>query len=240
MRRLKVCFRQTQEILRSHWLRLISAILLILASSNVVLAKADARAGSDCYRILASCELALNMRANIEKEVENVDKLETVVVTQKVSYVVAFWGTLKTDTNTNEFIDQAAATLADARGWIKAGYDFRRVDTGGSFTLVLSEPQILNTIPGCDSNWSCRSGRNVIINEDRWREASAAWNAAGGSLRDYRHMVINHETGHWLGHGHYGCSNGVNNVAPVMQQQSIDLQGCKFNPWPLQFEVDAL
>ena len=46
---------------------------------------------------------------------------------------------------------------------------------------------------------------NVVINNDRWVFASSSWNAGGGSLRDYRHMVVNHEVGHWLGHGHLFC-----------------------------------
>ena len=37
-------------------------------------------------------------------------------------------------------------------------------------------------------------------------------------------MVINHETGHWLGLGHSFCS-GPGQLAPVMQQQSIDVTG---------------
>lgn len=79
----------------------------------------------------------------------------------------------------------------------------------------------------------------MIINEDRWLGATPAWNDAGGSLRDYRHMVINHETGHWLGFSHSYCG-GPGQLAPVMQQQSISLQGCKFNPWPLTSEIADL
>ena len=67
----------------------------------------------------------------------------------------------------------------------------------------------------CSAQWSCRVGRYVIINQTRWRNASPAWNAAGPALRDYRHMVVNHETGHWLGHGHQSCP-GPGRMAPVM------------------------
>jgi hypothetical protein len=86
--------------------------------------------------------------------------------------------------------------------------------------------------------WSCRSGDNVVINEDRWLGASPSWNEAGARLRDYRHMVVNHETGHWLGYGHSACrSPGA--PAAVMQQQSMSLQGCAANPWPLPAERSA-
>jgi hypothetical protein len=93
-------------------------------------------------------------------------------------------------------------------------------------------------VPGfssaCSATWSCRVGRYVIINQTRWATASPAWNAAGRSLRDYRHLVVNHETGHWLGHGHRQCSG--RGLAPVMMQQSKGTGGCSFNPWPLPSE----
>ena len=45
---------------------------------------------------------------------------------------------------------------------------------------------------------------------------------------------MNHETGHWLGHGHRGlCRAGP---APVMMQQSKGTGACSFNPWPLPSE----
>ena len=88
----------------------------------------------------------------------------------------------------------------------------------------------------CSAMWSCRVGRYVIINQDRWLHASPAWNAAHLALRDYRHMVVNHETGHWLGLHHVGCP-GPGRLAPVMMQQSKGLDGCRFNPFPTQHEI---
>lgn len=139
--------------------------------------------------------------------------------------------------NFNEFRSQANATLNDQRGWARMGIAFQEVPSGGTFTLVLSEANQLPTFsPGCAVEYSCRAGRYVIINQDRWLGATPSWNQAGGSLRDYRHMVVNHETGHWLGHDHASCG-GAGQPAPVMQQQSISLQGCSFNPWPLASEL---
>lgn len=139
--------------------------------------------------------------------------------------------------NMAEFRAQANATLNDGRGWARLGVIFQEVQSGGTFTLALSEAsQMTSFSSGCGVDYSCRAGRYVIINQDRWLGATPSWNNAGGSLRDYRHMVINHETGHWLGHDHANCS-GAGQPAQVMQQQSIDLQGCAFNPWPTVSEL---
>ena len=136
-----------------------------------------------------------------------------------------------------EFRTLAQATYDDARGWRSAGIQFRRVARGGAFTLVLARAGAVPSFSsGCSSQWSCRVGRYVVINQDRWLGASPAWNAANGSLRDYRHMVVNHETGHWLGLGHASCPGG-GRPAPVMMQQSKGLNGCRFNPFPTEREV---
>lgn len=139
----------------------------------------------------------------------------------------------------DDFKKQANETLNDLRGWARMGVVFQEVPANGQFTLVLSEAgQVPSFSSGCDALYSCRAGRYVIINQDRWQGATTPWNAGGGSLRDYRHMVINHETGHWLGHGHKSCS-APGQAAAVMQQQSINLQGCTFNAWPLASELWA-
>ena len=140
----------------------------------------------------------------------------------------------------DEFATQVNQTLNSPQGWSRLGIRFVRVESGGQFTVWLSEAaQVPSFSPaGCDAIVSCTVGNNVIINETRWINGADSWNAAGGSLRDYRHMVVNHETGHWLGHGHEYCS-GAGQPASVMQQQTIDMQGCAPNPWPLQHELYA-
>ena len=155
---------------------------------------------------------------------------------RSVTYVVATKGTVTADFN--EFKAQVAETLNSPLGWSRLGVRFDRVESDGQFTVWLSEAsQVPSFSPGgCDAIVSCTVGNNVIINETRWINGSDAWNAAGGSLRDYRHMVLNHETGHWLGHGHQFCS-GAGQQAAVMQQQTINMQGCKPNSWPLPSEM---
>ena len=156
-------------------------------------------------------------------------------ITKIINYSVSSKGVIKA--SVSEFKQQANSTLNDGRGWSRLGVRFQEVANGGSFTLILSEAEQLPVFSiGCSVDYSCNVGDNVIINQDRWLGATTSWNNSGGSLRDYRHMVINHETGHWLGHGHSDCE-GSGSMAPVMQQQSISLQGCLFNPWPTSNEL---
>jgi len=143
--------------------------------------------------------------------------------------------------NLSSFAAKAASTLADSRSWAGSGrVSFSEVKSGCSFTLWLSAAsQVPSFSSGCSSSWSCRAGSNVIINADRWNGGTTAWNSAGGNINDYRSMVINHEVGHFIGFGHASCG-GSGQPAPLMQQQSISLQGCKFNPWPTASELDRV
>ncbi|MDR1970099.1 MAG: DUF3152 domain-containing protein [Candidatus Nomurabacteria bacterium] len=157
---------------------------------------------------------------------------------KRVTYSVAKKG--NPSASLSEFRVLAAETFNDARGWVRAGVYFQEVSSGGDFTLWLSEASLVPSFSPsiCSKTYSCSIGRNVIINDTRWRNASDAWNAAGGSLRNYRHMVVNHEVGHFLGHrDNQPVCGGPGQLAPLMQQQSISLRGCTFNPWPLNVEL---
>lgn len=158
--------------------------------------------------------------------------------TREISYTIASKGT--TTTNLDEFAAQVNQTLNNPEGWSRLGVRFVEVDSDGQFVVWLSEAaQVPSFAPGgCDAIVSCTVGNNVIINETRWVNGSDAWNAASGTLRDYQHMVLNHEAGHWLGHGHEYCS-APGAPAAVMQQQTLDMQGCSPNPWPLAHEIFA-
>lgn len=158
-----------------------------------------------------------------------------VPVRREVTYRVETRGRITADLAT--FRRQVQQTYDDPRGWRSAGVSFRRVARGGTFTVVLAEASKVPTFSSeCSATWSCRVGRYVIINQTRWLHASPAWNRAHQSRRSYRSMVVNHETGHWLGHGHASCP-GRGRLAPVMMQQSKGLNGCRFNPWPLPGEL---
>jgi hypothetical protein len=151
------------------------------------------------------------------------------------TYEVRTRGTVYADVNV--FRRVAAQTLNDRRGWSLGGsIRYREVSSGGTFTLWLAAPSELPKFSSvCDSEYSCRVGRNVIINDERWRTGTPAW----PDVAEYRHYVINHELGHWLGRGHATCP-GRGQLAPVMQQQSIGLGGCVTNPGPVASEKQAV
>lgn len=158
-------------------------------------------------------------------------------VRRTVTYRVVTKGKISSSVST--FRKQAAETYADPRGWRGMGVAFKEVKKGGDFTLVLAQAtKVPSYSSACSSAYSCRVGRYVIINQTRWQKATPAWNAKKGSSRNYRHMVVNHETGHWFGRGHVRCS-GKGSLAPVMQQQSKGLGGCKINPWPKSNELHS-
>ena len=135
----------------------------------------------------------------------------------------------------------ARETFSDPRGWgLEGQVIFEETDASSGncdFTLWLAAA---NQMPSfgtiCDAEWSCRIGPNVVINFMRWQETSPAWKQYGGSVEDYRRMAVNHETGHWFGFEHSTCP-AAGQIAPVMMQQSINLGGCTFNPWPVAREL---
>lgn len=156
-------------------------------------------------------------------------------VRRTVTYSVETRG--KITANLSTFKKLAQQTYDDPRGWRAGGVKFKRVKKGGDFTLVLSQAsKVPSFSSACSSTYSCRVGRYVIINQTRWQHATPTWDDKHGTLRNYRHMVVNHETGHWFGRGHASCG-GKGKLAPVMQQQSKGLHGCKINPWPKKSEL---
>ncbi len=151
-------------------------------------------------------------------------------------FVVATRGPVASDVGA--FAATVTQVLNDARGWALDGrVGFARVESGGDFTVWLASASSMSSFgPPCHPRYSCRRGDNVVINEDRWSTGSTPW---AGPLEEYRTMVVNHETGHWLGFGHASCP-GSGHPAPVMMQQSKGTGACTPNPWPLPSEREAL
>ena len=126
-------------------------------------------------------------------------------------------------------------TLGDPRSWTASGrWSFQRVPTGqpSDLTVHLATPATTDTMCArrgvrTRGEVSCRGGRDVIINLKRW-QLGVDWYPR---LADYRDMVVNHEVGHFLGHGHAVCPR-KGAPAPVMARQTFGLEGCVQNPWP--------
>jgi uncharacterized protein DUF3152 len=143
-----------------------------------------------------------------------------------------------TDPATAGFATVVKDTLTDPRGWQGAGFTFTFRDDA-PYRIVLAErPEVERLCRPYDvGRFSCQNGPVVALNADRWRTASPKWT---GDLDTYRRMLVNHEVGHLLGQHHPAvhCPQ-AGQPAPVMTQQSSELDGCLPNPWPRRWELDC-
>ena len=136
-----------------------------------------------------------------------------------------------------DVIAKVNATLGDSRSWV-AGRKYRLQlvpkDTAAQFTiyLVTSATSSSMCAPLYTGGYtSCRQGSHVVLNLDRWMLSVPDYVKAKVPLETYRTYMINHEVGHALGNSHELCP-GAGKPAPVMEQQTLGLHGCKANPWP--------
>ncbi|WP_147918317.1 DUF3152 domain-containing protein [Ruania zhangjianzhongii] len=125
-------------------------------------------------------------------------------------------------------------TLNDERGWGHDGaVSFARTDGEPDFRVVLASPDQVDQMCAplrTVGEYSCGRYGHAALNATRFAQATEEF-LAEGSITGYRQYVITHEVGHLLGHQHQDCP-GTGEVAPVMQQQTITLDGCVPNAWP--------
>jgi hypothetical protein len=123
--------------------------------------------------------------------------------------------------------------LLDDRSWA-ADVELERTDhpDEAHIRVLIAVPDTVDALcaeAGLDTEgrYSCWQGRFAALNSDRWEQGASGFD----DLATYRRYLVNHEVGHGLGHGHVGCP-APGELAPVMMQQTISLEGCEPNGWP--------
>lgn len=134
---------------------------------------------------------------------------------------------------------QVSGILLDGRGWQgidSVSFHFlsqAQLDAGQKpgVLITVASPDTVNKLCAplnTEGELSCGNAGRAVLNYLRWVDGISYY---GTDLTGYRTYLVNHEVGHILGHGHQYCS-APGAYAPVMEQQTKGLQGCKPWPWP--------
>ncbi|MFD6953174.1 hypothetical protein A6A08_13065 [Nocardiopsis sp. TSRI0078] len=131
-----------------------------------------------------------------------------------------------------DFVAAVEKILGDPRSWrADDERSMQRVDgDDADIRVLLAAPDTVDRLCAplnTNGYVSCANGNRAVINQNRWVSGVPHFE---DDLKTYRIYLINHEVGHTLGRGHVNCP-GEGELAPVMQQQTLDLQGCERNGW---------
>ncbi|AZM60414.1 MULTISPECIES: DUF3152 domain-containing protein [unclassified Streptomyces] len=139
------------------------------------------------------------------------------------------------DVSASAAADEISAVLADQRGWTRDGTNSFQLVSSGSYDFVvkIATPGTTDQICGAAGlqtrgEVNCSVGTDVVVNLKRWVLGSPQFD---GPIGEYRALIVNHEVGHRIGHGHETCP-GPGKPAPAMMQQIKGLKGCVANAWP--------
>ncbi|WP_329341918.1 DUF3152 domain-containing protein [Streptomyces sp. NBC_00663] len=143
------------------------------------------------------------------------------------------------DLSAEETAREVDRILGDPRGWTADGHSaFQRVADGPTdFVVRLATPATVDAVCGrsgldTGARYNCSANDVVMVNLDRWVLATPVY---AKDVTAYRALIINHEVGHFLHHGHVTCP-GKGEPAPAMMQQIKGMHGCVPNVWPYDTE----
>ena len=166
-----------------------------------------------------------------------VPRTTTVRTGREITYSLQVEGGMHADTAA--IAKAFGDALLDRRGW--QGVDHVRFvqvspkqvanGTKPQMRVLVASPDQVNKLCAplpTHGDTSCDTSAHVVLNYKLWTKGVVYFK---GHLAEYREYMVNHEVGHALGHGHQLCSK-KGAYAPVMQQQTLGLQGCKAWPWP--------
>jgi hypothetical protein len=150
--------------------------------------------------------------------------------------------------STSSLATEVDRAIASPQGWTMSGqhhvtygpnkisdasWKFKRV-SGGDYNVVLrlATPGTVDKLckaVGVSTKgiYSCRYGKTILLNLRRWLKGIDGFPAG----IDFHSMTVLHEMGHFLGFDHMKCP-GAGKTAPVMQTQTIALNGCTPNSFP--------
>lgn len=129
------------------------------------------------------------------------------------------------------FAARVMEILNDPRGWGADGSTtFARTDGEADLRVVLASPAKVDAMCAplrTRGLYSCGRYGHAALNHTRWVQGTDEFTDLG----QYRDYLVNHEVGHLLGNPHVGCP-AAGALAPVMQQQTIQVAPCTPNGWP--------